>query len=68
GPGAPAAQAVGPGVAAFQVAWPFTKLEPDDLDGFIERWAGWLADAATGNLNHPSEMPELPPQNTWRRP
>jgi hypothetical protein len=54
-------------MAEFQVAWPFTRLAPENLDVFIERWAGWFAQAATGKLEHPSHMPERPPPDTWRR-
>lgn len=66
-PGEGAAKAVWNGMAEFQVAWPFTRLEPENLDEFIERWAAWFAAAATGKLGHPSTMPERPPENTWRR-
>jgi serine/threonine-protein kinase len=66
-PGEEAAKAVWNGMAEFQVAWPFTRLEPEYLDEFTERWAGWFAAAATGKLGHPSTMPERPSENTWRR-
>jgi serine/threonine-protein kinase len=66
-PGEEAAKAVWNGLAEFQVAWPFTRLLPEDLDEFIERWAGWFAAAAAGKLNHPSTMPERSSENTWRR-
>ena len=66
-PGEKAAKAVWSGMAEFQVAWPFTRLEPENLDEFVERWAGWFAKAALGTLGHPSSMPERPTQNTWRR-
>ena len=66
-PGADAAKALWNGMAEYQVAWPFTKLEPDNLDEFIERWAGWFAAGASGLLSHPSSMPERPPQDSWRR-
>jgi serine/threonine protein kinase len=29
-----------------KVVWPFTPITPGDLDDFIDRWAGWFADAA----------------------
>jgi hypothetical protein len=54
-------------MAEFQVAWPFTRLEADDLDDFISRWGGWLAQAASGALNTPTTMPERDPNGTWRR-
>ncbi|MDP9220225.1 MAG: serine/threonine protein kinase [Actinomycetota bacterium] len=66
-PGEPSAKAVWNGMAEYQVAWPFTRLDPENLDEFIERWAGWFAQAAQGQLGHPSQMPERPPQDTWRR-
>jgi hypothetical protein len=66
-PGEAAAKAVWNGMAEYQVAWPFTPLEPDDLEDFIDRWANWLADAASGGLGRPSTMPERSPQGSWRR-
>lgn len=50
-----------------QVAWPFTPLVIGDLDEFIGRWAGWLAEASKSRLAHPSHMPERNPQGSWRR-
>ena len=49
-----------------QVAWPFTPFDQGDEGEFIERWIGWLADAAQGNLNRPSSMPERSPRGSWR--
>ncbi len=66
-PGEESAKAVWSGVAEWQVAWPFIPLTVGDLDEFIDRWAGWFADAAQGRLNRPSSMPERPPQGSWRR-
>ncbi|HEY3116705.1 MAG TPA: serine/threonine-protein kinase [Chloroflexota bacterium] len=66
-PGEESAKAVWNGMAEWQVAWPFTPLAVGDLDEFINRWAGWFADAAQGQLNHPSSMPERPLQGSWRR-
>ncbi|MFF3208325.1 serine/threonine protein kinase [Streptomyces sp. NPDC002962] len=59
--------AVGPGIAMFQVAWPFTPLVIGDLEEFISRWANWLAQAADNQLTHPSAMPERAPQGSWRQ-
>jgi eukaryotic-like serine/threonine-protein kinase len=61
------AKALWNGMAEWQVAWPFTPLSVGDLDEFVNRWAGWLADAAEGRLRHPSSMPERSPQGSWRR-
>jgi len=66
-PGEEAAKALWTGMAEYQVAWPFTRLSLEELGDFIDRWAGWLADAAAGKLSHPSTMPERPTQWTWRR-
>ena len=54
-------------MAEFQLAWPFTRLDPDDMDDFVERWAGWFASAATDRLEHPSQMPERQAHGSWRR-
>ncbi len=66
-PGEDSAKAVGTGMAEIQVAWPFTPLVVGDLDEFISRWAGWFADAAQGQLNRPSTMPERDPRGSWRQ-
>ena len=66
-PGEEAAKAVWSGMAEYQVAWPFTPLVVGELDEFIGRWATWLASAARGTLSHPTQMPENPPQGSWRR-
>jgi serine/threonine protein kinase len=66
-PGEESAKAVWSGMAEFQLAWPFTELTPGDLDEFVDRWAAWFAQAAQGQLTHPSSMPERSPQGTWRR-
>jgi serine/threonine protein kinase len=66
GLGEESAKAVWNGMAEYQVAWPFTRLDADDLDEFIDRWASWFASAASGALDIPSTMPEKPTQGTWR--
>lgn len=66
-PGEAAAKAVWQGMAEFQVAWPFTPLIVGELDEFIDRWAGWFADAAEGRLSFPTSMPERDPGGSWRR-
>ena len=58
--------AVNPGRGIQQLAWPFTRLEPGDLGDFVSRWAGWLAQAAAGQLVRPSTMPERTPQGSHR--
>ena len=66
-PGEEAAKAVWNGIAEWQVAWRFTRLDPDDLDDFVERWVGWFAAGATGSLRHPTTMPEKNPAGSWRK-
>jgi serine/threonine-protein kinase len=60
-----AGQALGRGQGTHQLAWPFTPIVLGDLDDFISRWTGWLANGAEGRLNFPSTMPERPAQ--WPR-
>jgi hypothetical protein len=67
GPSDGAADALSPAMHSVQVAWPFTRLDIGDLGEFINRWGGWLALAATGQLQHPSSMPERQPAGSWRR-
>ena len=66
-PSEEAAKAIWSGMAEYQVAWPFTPLAVGELDEFIGRWASWLASAAQGSLSHPTQMPEVQPQGSWRR-
>jgi serine/threonine protein kinase len=61
-----AAIALAPGMGQCQVAWPFTKLVPGDVDNFLDRWLKWFATAARGQLGHPASMPEQPVPHVWR--
>lgn len=66
-PGEESAKALWTGLAEFQLAWPFTPLEPGTLSEFIDRWAAWLADASQGHLSHPGRMPEKDtPERSFR--
>lgn len=65
-PGEGAAPAIHSGIAETQVAWPFTPIDQGLSDEFVERWIGWFADAAAGNLRHPQLMPERNVQGSWR--
>jgi serine/threonine-protein kinase len=62
-----AQQALMPGVGTFQVAWPFTPVDPGEMDEFISRWANWFAQASGDALARPSRMPERPIDGSWRR-
>lgn len=66
-PGEEAGKAVGSGMNEYQVAWPFTPLTVGDMDDFVDRWGGWLADASEGRLHFPSHIPERPTKDSWRR-
>ena len=66
-PGKESSQAFWRAWGSFQLAWPFEPLQANSLDSFIDRWASWFADAASGRLRYPSRMPERPTQNSWRR-
>ena len=57
-PGIEAAKAFWKGIAEFQVAWSWTPLIVGELAEFVDRWASWFADASSGELQHPSHMPE----------
>ena len=67
GPAREAYIALSPTIAEFQPAWPFTPIDQGDEDEFLERWIGWFADAAQGQLHSPTRMPERDPNGTWRR-
>ena len=66
-PGIPAGQAISPGVAEYQLAWPFLPIELGNEKDFLERWVGWFAQASQGQLGRPSGMPERNPGGSWRR-
>ncbi|MEU8126632.1 serine/threonine-protein kinase [Micromonospora sp. NPDC049049] len=64
-----AAKALGNGLSFerdYAVAWPFTPVVIDELDGFVNRWAGWFADCASGDLRRPSQFSDRPVKGSWR--
>ena len=61
-----AALALLAGLHTHQVAWPFTLLTLGDLDDFIDRWAGWLAEGSNGRLHRVSGAGGSA-QGSWRR-
>jgi serine/threonine protein kinase len=63
-PGMVSAKALWNGMSEYQLAWPIERL---DSEGFIDRWANWLGDAAQGRLQAPSTMPERPTPRSWRQ-
>lgn len=66
-PGEASAKALWTGMAKYQVAWPFTEINLEDTDEFLDRWADWFAKAVQGKLGRPSRMPERDPMGSWRR-
>lgn len=65
-PGEDAYRSLAPIMHQAQVAWPFTTIDQGDEGAFVERWVGWFAEAALGNLQHPSHMPEFDTKGSWR--
>ncbi len=66
-PGREAEAALSPAMDMYQMAWPLTPIDQGNEDEFIERWIGWFAEAALGNLRRPTSMPEIDPMGSWRR-
>jgi serine/threonine-protein kinase len=61
-----AVTAFGSQPVGLSVVWPFTRLLDTAMDDFIDRWVGWLASAAQGQLHRPSNIPERNPAGSWR--
>jgi serine/threonine-protein kinase len=66
-PGTNAGEALARVMGVRQVGYRFTPLVPGDQDEFIARWAEWFAMAAARTLQHPSQLPEHPPEGSYRR-
>ena len=62
-----AAIAIGPALDTRSLARPFTPIDQGAEGEFIERWIGWFADAAQGQLRYPAGMPEGDPRGSYRR-
>ena len=58
--------ALAPVMDKAQVAWPFTPIDQGNESDSIERWVGWFAEAALGNLQRSSHMPEFDTKGSWR--
>lgn len=54
-------------IGGKQIAWPVTEIDRADPTEFIDRWTEWFAEAATGELRRPAQMPERRAEGTWRR-
>ncbi len=65
-PGEDTGKALSPMIAGYDVAWPFTPLEPGNETDFLDRWMTWFAQATQGELYNPSSMPELSVRGSWR--
>ena len=59
--------AISPALHTHSLAWPFRPIDQGAEGEFIERWIGWFADAAQGQLRYPPGMPEGDPSGSYRR-
>jgi len=59
--------AILPMMHTHQVARTPVAIDQGAHESFLERWAGWLAAAASGGLHHPSSLPEENVSINWRR-
>ncbi|WP_458116547.1 serine/threonine-protein kinase [Arthrobacter sp. D2-10] len=50
----------------YLVAWPFTLVDADDLDEFIDRWALWFAQASEGKLTQDVRPDIVRAEKSWR--
>ena len=46
--------------------WPFTPIDQDDSEAFIDRWLGWFADAIEGSLHRPDKIPDAQLRDSYR--
>ncbi len=53
-------------IGTAQLAWPLDELNRSDLDDFLDRWLGWFASAAAGELQQPGQLPERSTPENWR--
>ena len=65
-PGKESSQAFWRAWGSYRLAWPFEPLHAISLDSFIDRWASWFADAVSGRLRYPAQMPERSTEGSWR--
>ena len=66
-PGPDAGEALSNVMGVWQMAWPFTPIDQGESAEFTERWLGWFADGVQGQLQHPRQMPERNPRDSYRR-
>ena len=59
--------AISPALHTHSLARPFRPIDQGAEGEFIERWIGWFADAAQGQLRYPAGMPEGDPSGSYRR-
>jgi eukaryotic-like serine/threonine-protein kinase len=53
-------------IGTAQLAWPIEELDRSELDEFLDRWLGWFAAAAAGELQQPTQLPERSTPDNWR--
>ena len=66
-PGEEAGKALSLGITGLKVSRPFTLLDESNLAIFIDRWAGWLADASENKSRKIGSVQELSTEGSWRR-
>jgi eukaryotic-like serine/threonine-protein kinase len=66
-PGEQSFMALSRAMSSVQMARPVTPIDQGDEEEFINRWLHLFGEAALGNLQLPPQMPEIPPQGSWRR-
>lgn len=52
------------GEPGFVVAWPFTKVDPDDTNDFLNNWFRWFGDAIEGRLGVEIDVERA--KDSWR--
>ena len=65
--GSGAVEALSFGMATREVALPFTAIDQGEEEEFIKRWLNRFGRAALGQLQYPSQIPEISPRGSWRR-
>jgi eukaryotic-like serine/threonine-protein kinase len=59
-PGEQSFMAFNPALSSLQLARPVTPIDQGDEENFMNRWIHLFGEAALGNLQSPSQMPEAP--------
>ncbi len=65
-PGEDAGKALWPMGSLWDHVWPFTPIDRDHSEAFIERWLGWFADAIEGSLRPPNNISDTELRASYR--